>query len=86
MKHKLPTPAVLPTFTCLRCGHIWNPRVALPARCARCLSLMWATPRPAKLGAGRKPMRQNSGWTRTPETQVEVDVIDPLTVEVSVTK
>lgn len=31
------------TTKCLRCGHIWQPRVQKPIRCARCGSFRWDT-------------------------------------------
>lgn len=32
----------LPTFTCLRCGHIWIPRKTdYPRMCPKCKSVLW---------------------------------------------
>ena len=39
----------LPTYTCLRCHHIWVPRKATrPVVCASCNSPYWDIPRPVK--------------------------------------
>lgn len=35
----------LPTYTCLRCGHRWVPRIPKPRHCARCNSPYWDRPR-----------------------------------------
>ncbi len=29
---------------CLKCGHKWNPRLAHPARCPKCISKYWDNP------------------------------------------
>ena len=36
---------VLPTNTCLRCGHTWVKRIEKPKFCPKCRSPYWDTPR-----------------------------------------
>jgi predicted Zn-ribbon and HTH transcriptional regulator len=39
----------LPTYTCLRCGHTWVPRVPhKPRRCPNCKDSYWDRPRKAE--------------------------------------
>lgn len=39
----------LPTATCERCQHIWNPRITKkPIKCPRCMSPKWSEPRELK--------------------------------------
>jgi len=40
----------LPTATCERCGHEWNPRITRkPIKCPRCMSPKWSEPREIKV-------------------------------------
>lgn len=41
-----PQHITIPQWTCLRCGHVWVGRIERPpARCPKCSSPRWNTPR-----------------------------------------
>lgn len=45
---------MLPKYECLRCGHVWHPRLPRkPSRCGRCKNPYWDRPR-IYLGKGRR--------------------------------
>jgi hypothetical protein len=48
-------PVRLPTYTCLRCGHVWYPRKPFaPAVCPACKSPYWHLPRWQRAGPAER--------------------------------
>lgn len=59
----------LPRCTCLRCGHVWVPRIsAKPKQCPRCKQPGWD--RPARWTGKVKPVNT---WTRYQEIELTTD-------------
>ena len=59
---------VLPTNTCLRCGHTWVKRIEKPKFCPRCRSPYWDTPRIRKR---RKKTKEQGVKTEKKEKTIE---------------